>query len=129
MAKSKLTWEYYSARRGGLSIEKYIATNSIKSLDHLRESLRQKDVQLPEPELLKELFKPAWTGKYPSGAKDSQEEKAQAEKGTSNAKSKKSPSRKKRPKKQAGAEKKSTYLQAAYETGNQDDDSNAEPGA
>ena len=64
MGKSKLTWKFYSARRGGLSIEKYIATNGITSLDELRENLRQKDVQLPDPELLKDLFKPEWTGKY-----------------------------------------------------------------
>ena len=55
MSKPKLTWEFYSARRRGLTVEKYVDTNKIKSLDELRESLRQKDVQLPDASLLKEL--------------------------------------------------------------------------
>ncbi len=128
MGSSKLTWKYYSARRGGLSIETYISTNGIKSLDELRESLRQKDVQLPDPELLKELFKPAWTGKYPPKSKGKQSDSTQTKKGATSAKPRKSTAKKKRAKQQSTPDKKSTYLQAAYETGSQDDP-DAESGA
>jgi hypothetical protein len=131
MGKSKLTWKFYSARRRGLSVEKYIETHKIKSLDDLRESLRQKDVQLPDPELLKDLFKPEWTGKYPLKKEDELADnvkvKKSQESGVSSAKTKKATKEKKRSK--ARVEKKSTYLQAAYETGSQDDDPNVEPGA
>jgi CTP:phosphocholine cytidylyltransferase-like protein len=126
MGKSKLTWKFYSARRKGLTVEKYVEINDIKSLVELQESLRQKDVQLPDPELLKDMFKPPWTGQYTSAGEENLADKTQA-KESSNAKTNKTNSRKKNSKKRV--EKKSTYLQAAYETGSQDDDPDAEPGA
>lgn len=131
MATPKLTWKYYSARRRGLSVEKYIETNKIESLDALRKHLKDKDVQMPEPELLKELFVPAWTGKYPDKAEDSlrgegKKRKPQQSKSkeAGNAKAKRTKKRSKQP-----SEAKSTYLQAAYEDGSRDDESNADSGA
>ena len=129
MKKPKQTWQFYSSRRRGLSVEKYIETNKIRSLDELRENLRQKDIQLPPPELLEGLFKPTWTGKYSDSKSSTQEEKAQpvkTKRGVANDKSRKTAPRKKKPK--ASPEKKSTYLQAAYETGKQDDDPDAASG-
>ena len=128
MGKSKLTWEFYSARRRNLSVEKYVETNNISSLDELRDSLKQKGVQLPEPELLEGLFVPEWTGKYPAAPKEAAPKKRVTTKRGSNAKSSKSSSKKAK-KAQPRSEKKSTYLQAAYESGGQDDDPDAESGA
>tara|TARA_E500000331_G_C17219654_1_gene697476 strand:+ start:425 stop:811 length:387 start_codon:yes stop_codon:yes gene_type:complete len=128
MSKPKLTWQFYAARRRGLTVEKYIDVNKIKTLEELQESLRQKDVQLPDHDLLKDLFKPAWTGKYSTSAEKAQEAKPQSKKASPNAKPNKTTSRKKRGK-SAAPEKKSTYLQAAYETGSQDEDPDADPGA
>ena len=126
MSKPKLTWHFYSSRRRGLSVEKYIETHKIKSLEELRESLRQKDVQLPDEELLKDLFKPEWTGKYPTKEQEVQPSTKTTTKGKRNAKSSKSSTQRKR--KTTKSEKKSTYLQAAYETGSQDDETDAESG-
>ena len=127
MSKPKLTWHFYSSRRRGLTVEKYVETNKIKSLDELRESLRQKGVQLPDDDLLKDLFKPEWTGKYPPKAKKASPSKAQTSKDKRNAKSSKPTAQRK--KKASKSEKKSTYLQAAYETGSHDEETDAESGA
>ncbi len=127
MAKSKLTWAFYSARRNGLTVEKYCETNGIKSLEELQKNLKQKGVELPPAELTKNMFKPEWTGVYPQ---KSNTEKPRAKKETppkrkSNVKS---TQKRRKSKKSEPAEKKSTYLQAAYETGEQGE-SDADSGA
>ena len=127
MGKSKLTWEFYSARRNGLTVEKYCETHGIKTLEELRKNLKQKGVELPSAELMKDMFKPEWTGVYPQkSSTDSPRPKKQTQsKRKSNVKS---TQKRRKTKKSEPAEKKSTYLQAAYETGGQGE-SDADSGA
>ena len=114
------TWQFYSKRRRGLTIEKFVETQHIKSIEELRQKLSERGVAMPGPELLKDLFKPEWTGKYPKEV-DAPAKGKSVPKGTNRAKS--------RLKKQKSKpEKKSTYLQAAYqpeEESNTDEESKA----